>query len=309
MNNPYQVPPAGSGLGPLCPYTHPEHEDYYVPVDNTEASFELFKRTLGNVHALRTDGRLVVALGWDGCGKTSLLNRCAAWLQNQLGAHDCHVVPLVNVTRDSETVEERENKVFQSLIYELGYRELLTEEHRREMTEALHKSNLDIGYLYVSKYVLQPRNAVLVVLLPRTEIPREVESYARWAHPNLVFFAESRIVDAVAAHWPTIQRVHNKSLPIRLDVGMLVEEDGWKFVRARKGDRTDAPDYPFVSEQTIRAVTEERKLSIGELHDLLHGMYQELLEKSAKSGSVGSDPMREVTFLELMRFYFRRLGR
>ncbi|WP_157984659.1 hypothetical protein [Lentzea terrae] len=306
--NPYQVPPAGSGLGPLCPYAHPEHEDYYVPVDNTENSFETFKRMLGDAARLRDDGRLVVALGWDGCGKTSLLNRCAAWVQGCLG-DDCHVVSMGKMSRERETVEERQRNVFQSLIYELGDRELLTPEHRLEMTGALDKHNLNIGYYYVSRYVLKPKNAVLVILLPRTEIREEVENYARWAHPNLVFLAESRMSDAVIAHWPVIQQVHNPSLPIRLDVGTLTENDGWAFVQARKGDRTDALGYPFVAEETIRRVTAQRELSIGELHDLLHGVYQELLENGAMWRSRSTGLMGEVTFEDLLSFYFRRLGR
>lgn len=307
--NPYRIPPEGSGLGPLCPHAHPEHEQYYVPVDHTFTAFEAFKKALGkDLTVLRSEGRLAVALGWDGCGKTSLLNRCAAWVREMLGT-DCHVVSLVKVCRESETVEVRQNKVFQSLIYDLGHRGLLTSDQRREMTEALNKNNFDVGYHYASRYVLEPQNAVLVILLPRSEIPPEVENYARWAHPNLLFLAESRMVDGVRSHWPVIQGNRNSSMPIRLDVGTLVEDDGWKFVQARNGDQKDASDYPFVSKETVQRVTEERTLSIGELHDLLHGMYQELLEKSAEPGSVGSGPMGEVTFLDLMRFYFRRLGR
>ena len=306
--NPYHVPGMRSRIGPLCPYTHPAHEQFYVPVDHTEKAFEVFKKALGdNPAALRTEGRLAVALGWDGCGKTSLLNRCAHWVKGRL-AQGCHIVPLVDAARDPDAREEREMRVGPLLIHELVARDLVEPKQREDLDKALEKGDLDFGYLYVSKYVLQPKSVVLVVLLPRTEIPREVENYARRAYPHLAFLAESRKVEAVSSWWPRIESAHEPSSPIRLDVGTLAQGDGWAFVRARKGDRTDAPDYPFVSEETIRRVTVARELSIGELHKLLYGTYQEFLERIKESGKIGS-PMGEVTLLDLMEFHFRRPGR
>lgn len=306
--NPYHVPGMRSRIGPLCPYTHPEHENFYVPVDHTEKAFEVFKKALGDdPSALRAEGRLTVALGWDGCGKTSLLNRCANWVKAEL-RQGCHIVSLVDAARDSDPREVRENRVFKLLVHELFARDLIDPKQREDLTEALDKGDLDFGYFYASRYVLKPKNVVLVVLLPRTEIPLEVESYAKRAYPNLVFLAESRKVEAVGSYWPRIESAHDSSTPIRLEVGTLAQGDGWAFVQARKGDRTDAPDYPYVSEETIRRVTVARKLSIGELHKLLYGTYQELLEQIKDSGSVGS-PMGEVTLLDLMEFHFRRPGR
>ncbi|MGW4212281.1 hypothetical protein ACWEIJ_30110 [Lentzea sp. NPDC004789] len=278
-----------------------------MPVDHTQTAFEAFQREIGDGTSLRGRGRLVAALGWDRCGKTSLLNRCAAWVRDQLGEENCHVLSFVDACQVSDDRAYREKTVFQSLIYELGYKELLSPQLREEMTEQLNSGELNLGYRHASRYVLMPKKAVAVILLPRTEIPLEMENYARWAHPNLLFLAESRQIGAVHAHWPRIESVHQSSTPIRLDVGPLALDDGWTFVQARDGDRTDAP-HPFVAKETIREVIAARELSIGELHDLLYGMYQEILEKNAKPGSVGSSPMGEVTLLDLMKFYIRRLG-
>ncbi|MET8764631.1 hypothetical protein [Lentzea sp. NPDC004782] len=307
--NPYKVPGMRSHIGPLCPHVDPSHEDYYVPVDHTETAYAVFREALGeDLTTLREEGRLAVALGWDGCGKTSLLNRCAAWVKRKLG-QGCHIVSFTGTGRDSEPREVRENRIFKLLIHELGDRGLLEPKQRDELTDASDKGDLDFGYLYASRWVLKPGNMVLVVLLPRTEIPREIENYARWAHPNLVFLAESRKVENVDSHWPVIESAHNSAVPIRLDVGTLAKDDGWAFVQSRKGNRTDAPDYPYVSEETIRRVTEARRLSIGELHKLLYGAYQEVLENGARWRSKDTGLRGEVTFEDLLSFYFRRLGR
>lgn len=307
--NPFHVPGLRARIGPLCPYTDPTHEDYYVAVDHTETAFSTFKDALGeDLTTLRDEGRLAVALGWDGCGKTSLLNRCAAWVKGKLDK-SCHIVSFSGTGRDNEPREDRENRVFKLLIHEFDDRDLLDDKQRDELKAALDKGDLDLGYYYASKYVLKPKNMILVVLLPRTEIPLEVENYASWAHPYIVFLAESRRVELVDSHWPVIERARNSALPVRLDVGTLADDDGWAFVQSRKGDRTDAPNYPFVSEETIRRVTEARKLSIGELHNLLYGTYQEALKKGKASGAISSGSMGEVTLLDLMTFHFRRPGR
>ncbi|MET9630498.1 hypothetical protein ABZX92_23805 [Lentzea sp. NPDC006480] len=280
-----------------------------MAVDHTETAFTAFQESLGeDLTTLHDDGRLTVALGWDGCGKTSLLNRCAAWVKAELGK-SCHILSLADAGRDNEPREDRENRVFKLLIHEFRDRDLLDDNQHAELTEALDKGDLNFGYLYASKYVLKPKNLVLVVLLPRTEIPLEVENYARWAYPYIVFLAESRKVESVNEHWSAIESAHNSALPIRLKVGTLDNGDGWAFVQSRKGDRTDAPNYPFVSEETIRRVTEARTLSIGELHKLLYGTYQEVLKKGKASGAIGSGSMGEVTLLDLMEFHFRRPGR
>ncbi|MEU3642842.1 hypothetical protein AB0E59_05605 [Lentzea sp. NPDC034063] len=300
--NPYLVPLGGDGPGPLCPHTDPTHEDFYVPVDHTLVAFEQFKASIGNAAKIRANGRLVVALGWDGCGKSSLLNRCATHLKSVLRQNDgqCLVFSFVDACRDSDTVEEREKAVYQCLIDELENRDMLLPKHREELRER----TLKLKYRYLSNFVLG--NTAVVILLPRTELEQEVESYAHWTHRNLVFLAESRQVEAVRGHWAKIRSASQGSVPIQLEVGKLEPDDGWAFVQARNGHRSDGEVYPFVSKETIRAVIAAKEFSIGELHNLLFRLFEEILAEGANSGPLGSGLTGEVTYNTITDFYFRR---
>jgi len=231
-----------------------------------------------------------------------LLNRCATHLKSVLrqGDGQCQVFSFVDACRDSDTVEEREKAVYQCLIDELENRDMLKPKHREELRER----TLKLKYRYLSKFVLG--DTAVVILLPRTELEQEVESYAHWTHPNLVFLAESRQVEAVRAHWSKIRSANQDSVPIQLEVGKLEPDDGWAFVEARNGHRTDGDDYPFVSKETIRAVIAAKEFSIGELHNLLFGLFEEILAERTNSGPLGCGLMGEVTYSTITDFYFRR---
>ncbi|MFJ8959050.1 hypothetical protein ACIRG5_06635 [Lentzea sp. NPDC102401] len=302
--NPYLVPLGGDGPGPLRPHDDPTHEDFYVPVDHTLAAFDQFKASIGDAAKIRDKGRLVVALGWDGCGKSSLLNRCATHLKSVLRQDDgqCLVLSFTDACRDSDSVEEREKAVYQCLIDELDDRGMLAQKHREKLEEYAPK----LKYRYLANRVLG--DTAVVILLPRIELEQEVESYAHWTHRNLVFLAESRQVEAVRAHWPKIKSASAEqgTVPIQLEVGKLEPEDGWAFVQARNGHRTDGDDYPFVSRETIRAVIAAKEFSIGELHNLLFRLFEEILAERANSGPLGCGLTGEVTYSTITDFYFRR---
>jgi hypothetical protein len=208
----------------------------------------------------------------------------------------------MNVSR-----EARERAVYQCLLDELSARGMIAAaQHRERLNES--KTDLRIGYRYLSNFVLKShelKDTALVILLPRTELKEEIESYARWTFPNLVFLAESREVEQVRAHWPAIRSANPGSAPIWLEVHQLDEEDGWTFVQARKGHLRDG-GHPFVTEATIRRVSRRGDLSIRQLENLLFRLYQELLEESADRGSLGSRLTGEVTYENITDFYFRR---
>ncbi|MET9225514.1 hypothetical protein [Lentzea sp. NPDC003310] len=274
-----------------------------MPVDHTLAAFEQFKDAIGDASLIRVTGRLVVAVGWDGCGKTSLLNRCATHLKTVLrgqGKGQCLVLSFVDACRDSDSVEVRENAVYECLIDELENRDMIKPHHR----EKLRGRDLKLGYLYLSKFVLG--DTVVVLLLPRVEIEQEVEDYAHWTHKNIVFLVESRQIEAVRAHWPKIRDACRGSTPVQLEVGKLEPDDGWAFVQARNCHSADGEKHPFVSQETIRAVIRAKEFSIGELHNLLYGLFEEILAERANSGSLGSGLTDEVTYSTITDFYFRR---
>ncbi|WP_394621462.1 hypothetical protein JNUCC0626_20890 [Lentzea sp. JNUCC 0626] len=301
--NPYLVPKGGDGPGPLCPHKDPTHELYYVEVDHTGVAFEQFKAEIGSVARVRESGRLVVALGWDGCGKSSLLNRCATWLKafvQQESDGRCLVFPFVDACLDSDPVEDRQQAVYQCLFDELDNRGMISPQDR----ENLKERTLKLRYQYLSKFVLG--DTVVVILLPRTEIEKEVENYAHWTHGNLVFLAESRQVDAVKTHWRKIRGANQGPAPIQLEVGKIDPDDGWAFVQALDLHRTDEDTYPFVSRDAIRKVIEAKEFSIGELHNLLFRLFEWIRIEGVNSGPLGSGQTGEVTYHHITDFYFRQ---
>jgi len=308
--NPYHVPGASDGAGPLCPHTNPAHEGFYVPVDHTLLAFEQFKTAIGDASSVRTAGRLVVALGGDGCGKSSLLNRCAAWLKPLLNKGEdgpCQLFSYVDTCDVSMSREARDSAVYQCLLDDLEARGMIPSPHGKKLNE--YRADLKLGYRYLSTHVLKShelKDAALVILLPRTELKEEVEHYASWTYSNIVFLAESREVEPVRAHWQKIRGASAGPAPIRLEVGQLTEEDGWTFVKARNGHRTDAVNYPFVSEETIRRVSKRPDLSIRELENLLFRLYQEILGQSTGPDSLGSGLTGELTYDTITDFYWRQ---
>lgn len=66
--NPFAVPRLGS-TDPLNPLWYAEHVNYYVPVDNTEGSFEQCQGRFADVAHLHHEGRLVLVRGERGAGR------------------------------------------------------------------------------------------------------------------------------------------------------------------------------------------------------------------------------------------------
>lgn len=300
--NPYLVP----GLearpdGPLCPFHVPDHERYYVPVDNTQEAFEQFQEQMGDLLGLRDEGRLVVVSGQRGCGKTALINRCASWLRDTLGprAIEGKILPLTQECLDSQSIKRRMNHVFQCVVDDLWrHKRLSKEDHIRGLKE--QRDDLGIAYRYLSS-VLDDDLVTIVLLPPSEDLVKEVSEYAKYARKNIVFFVESSYVNYMENFWPSIREA-SRMPPIRLDVGLLGERDGWRFAQARQEHYSDAETFRRVSETTMLRVTEDWKTSIGQLQALLFGVYRELNDESSLAGKVISD---EVTYGEITNYYFR----
>jgi hypothetical protein len=300
--NPYLVP----GLearpeGPLCPFHTPEHERYYVPVDNTQEAFEKFQGQMSDLRGLRDEGRLVVVSGLRGCGKTALINRCASWLRDSLhglGA-EAMIFSLTHEYLDNQSIQRRMDHVFQCVVNDLLQRRRLSEEdHIRGLKE--QRDDLGIAYRYLSGVL---DDLLTIVLLPPSEdLVKEVAEYAKYAHRNIVFFVESSYVDDVESFWSNICSA-SRVPPVRLEVGLLGERDGWRFAQARQEHHSDAEELRKVSESTMRRVMENwNTASIGQLQALLFGVYRELSDRPEPEDVVTSD---EVTYGDITNYYFK----
>lgn len=306
--NPYLIP----GLeakpnGPLSPFTHPEHEDLYVEVDHSETRYQEFIRAIGDPTGLAENGRLVVAYGRELCGKTALLNRCAAWVEKGLAGKGYRtlILPFTDEIPASVPVQERQQRVFDLLVDDLIRAEWLTGSDLTKLENL--QNDLGRGYRYLSNAL--PSNAVLIVLLPPSEIDSELVAYAGYVRGKLLLLAETVYIDMVELKWNAIQAACARSDAIRLRVERLRVDDGWLFAEARQ--RREQPDrgFPIVSQETMRKVTSGLRPSIGQLQGLLQGVYQEILEPSTAGDALISPQVDEVSYQDITDFFLRESGR
>jgi hypothetical protein len=288
--NPYAI--AGherAPLSPLDPLSRPDDEDFYVDVGNSEEAFRQFQSAMDDVAALRSRGQLVVVAGEHGCGKTSLANRCAAWLGRRLRA--AGVDPVVIDARGSVygyesvvlSIEKRMHHVVDDLVHSL-----------RAGTDIPVEPGFvdqDVTRAYRSIVDVIPDERRLVVLLPPSELPAEIEQYAALArYPGLVFFAE-------AEYGKSVRRVPSAGELVVLEVGPLSKADGWRFIATRQ-DRADS--VPSVSFETAQAILSSDAISIATLQRLMYGLYQEVLNNRGQFGD-------EITFGDVGAYAVRSI--
>src|SRR5579859_6532054 len=70
---------------PLCPLRIDAHLDRYLMIDSFEERLGAFQAAFAEPAGWIGQGHLVVVTGERGYGKTSLIQRCAAWLRDQAG--------------------------------------------------------------------------------------------------------------------------------------------------------------------------------------------------------------------------------
>ena len=67
---------------PLNPKNNPDDFNKYADVDGTGTAFDLFRASFKR-NIYKNNGAFYLAVGPEGCGKTSLINRCVAYFENE----------------------------------------------------------------------------------------------------------------------------------------------------------------------------------------------------------------------------------
>jgi hypothetical protein len=305
--NPYRVPGLTGPNGVLCPFKKPDHDDYYVPVDNTQKAYEQFTEEIDDPHRLSTDGLLVVVSGEQHCGKTALINRCAAWLRRRLNDVDLqgHIFQLTRERIATRSIETRLAHVFDCISDDLGHRRLLGEDQLREL--ANRKNDLERAFRYLSD-ILDQNRVLIIVLPPSADLIKEAERYANFSRGKIVFFAESSYVDIVRHHWPSI-RSAGPAAPILLEVGPLHEDDSWFFAHARQEihrGQSNASPFLKVTKESMKDLTAGRIVSIGEMQKFLHWMYDNM---KSQPHLYSASPSDEVTTVDILKAFIRWTGK
>lgn len=297
--NPYLVPGLARPDGPLCPFQVPDHEKYYVSVDNTEDAYRKFQQEIGDPHLLSTEGRLVVVSGPQRCGKSSLINRCAAWLLCELEKVDLAgaIFSLTDVVPTNRSVDDRILQVFDSMIDDLRRRKLMEDPDLNVLTT--RRNNLDLAFRYLSTNL--DKDQVLIILLPSADLVKEAVKYAELSRGKIVFFSETAYGDSVRIHWPNIHKA-SRMPPILLEVGPLEENDGWVFAKARQEVHANPNLRPFpkMTRNTMAQITGGLEISIGQLQTMLYDYYHHRTQLPQNNVA----PSDEVTFEDFTKFYY-----
>jgi hypothetical protein len=292
-DNPYQ---------PLRPWKEPAHHDYYVRVDRTEEAYSEFKQRVDGPESL-THGRLVVVIGGQGCGKSSLVNRCAAWAHSVLraGGITAEIIDLTMECEDNQSIRDRMTQVCSLITGELALGRRMSRGILSELKARQDSPELLYRYLSGVLNLAAGEGLALVVLLPPShDLEEEIVRYAGLVHPRLVFFAESSYLEDRGDWRVKLERATRArpAPPIVLTVGMLQNDDCWRFAHDRLERHDEDRMIPRVSETTMSRVVQARRTAwtIEQLQRLLFGVYGEILQRSA--------PVTEVTFEDITEYYF-----
>jgi hypothetical protein len=290
--NPFSLPGRVDPREPLDPRDGRDTDELYLDdMDNTGAAYRKFRDEFANPKDLQRRGRLVIATGPEGCGKTALINRCAWWARSELErvGLTAAVVDARGDVIESQPFEVRVQSVCRRLADRLRHWNLL---QRSEEFQRYREIPEDVCS-YLTDYLVP--DTVVIVLLPPSEVKAELVRYAGLSREKLMFFAEVREREQLDAVAETLRLPGGRRATL-LEVGPLAEAHGWLFVdnRMRRSGLRDS--VPPLTEDTMRQMTGGRAISIGELQGLLYELYEEAL--------ASTPPPSEVTWDYIKQFYW-----
>ncbi|MEU7531471.1 hypothetical protein AB0A74_37465 [Saccharothrix sp. NPDC042600] len=270
--NPFSVAPFPSAMQPLNPVDH-DHDHLYVDVDSTGAQYLEFQRQMGDLTSVLDHGRIVLATGERGCGKSALLNRCAAWVVAELKPRG--VTAKVVDTTTTFAVDQRMgvtdriikvcDRLFDVMRREGLIRPDALDEFRENRREP-HRVYDNLGYF-------MPDRHVLVLRLPSPEdLWQEVVSYASLVCGGVLFLVESAHLDREQVRRIT-RETEALTKPVVLEVGPLVDGDARKFIEARLNPQGIPGRFPRMSDQTVVSAG-HKFATVAQLQRTLHSTYE-----------------------------------
>lgn len=252
--NPFTVPDFDSPMQPLRPFKFPHHDDLYVPVDDSERQYELFQTRMGTLRSLVDDGRIALVGGYSGCGKTALVNRCAAWVVRTMEQDLKITTAVIDATRTLDNSEHLELTARIAKVCDQLYDLVLDHEQPLLKPDALvefkdNRAEPHRVFRNLGRWLLDGH--ALVLLLPRVELTAEVIAYARWCSRRVLFMVESPWIDAKGAE-SIVKAVGGFTMPVTLRVGSLADGDVKRYAETRLNGFAPRGRFPRMSEETLR---------------------------------------------------------
>jgi hypothetical protein len=273
---------------PLSPFADADDDGRYQPIDDFEAMFRTFRHAFGDPRDWTRTAHLIVVTGDRGCGKTSLIQRCAYWLKSQdQSACTVTVLDLTEQPWQSDSRDRRMTRIFDRIKYVLAPQ---VSESAMTLISPLDRANRDLtdDFFYLGEALRSgaqgdsPRPIALVVLLPAlrdSHVAEEIRQYHELACPGIFFFAEvltdgdpgkaEGYVDLGVRARSNVHLLVAGSLKDG-DVSLLVD-----FIRREQGPIPEIPD------EIIESIAAD-KASAAEITFATHGVLEIARHESAQ---------------------------
>ncbi|MGV3660748.1 MAG: hypothetical protein ACO1TE_11210 [Prosthecobacter sp.] len=269
--------------GPLCPWVDTEHENGYISVDGTEDAFQQFSAKLTDWNLMR-DGIAVLVAGEDGCGKTSLIHRCAARLMTW--QKETYRQEGVIVDRSFENLsgmvilkkcEDTANGILQGVRERDGFLAPDVSKSLPEIPSGGDQIALRRAIEELSRKLGRAKRHAAVIC-PKIELPEELQTYLSiFYRAGVSIFLESDD-DAILRAAQRLSREGKKTVTT-LQVGGLSVDDGWRFVEARMKRLTDSDQSPAFARTGVDEYMQKRmtnaRISVRELERVCMALYVE----------------------------------
>jgi|GEM_PF-2266059 len=232
--NPFRLPKSAynTGFTPLNPLKWSEHEKYYAPVDNTAKAFDEYKEFLENLQS-GPFTHAVLFHGESGCGKTSLMNRCASVIKNiswkfSETKYSLFLIDARELDISAKSAEQKINTIMQLIVSAL--------EEDKDVSEKLvsdFKEKIKIGSEIALNYLASQTEKLglfLLILFPNADTKEDIKQYVNsFYQNNWMLFLETENHDAIKY----CKRINGKLIKC-LGVNPLIKpEDGDEFIAAR----------------------------------------------------------------------------